>query len=257
MKKMSKLFGVLLAVLALTGCANMTDDGTSNGLEILCTSRDSIYLFWEPVEGATEYVLNTTTTEQKWEPLVMEKEGVEFITDDGETMCGTNVGSYDILYDQIYKISITAKNNKKRVGSSVSGKFAVTYVEPADNHLTAVRNDDNIIVKWNNIDHGNGGKHQYGGLGIRYALYKQEGTIVIESGIKTFQPDEGYENGVLISKDFKPSSDYANQEFTYADTEIMADKSYRYFVIPYNDYNWVSDKKLTIKTDYSMVDWIE
>ena len=29
------------------------------------------------------------------------------------------------------------------------------------------------------------------------------------------------------------------------------------FVIPYNDYNWGSDKKLTIKTSYSMVDWIE
>ena len=44
---------------------------------------------------------------------------------------------------------------------------------------------------------------------------------------------------------------------TYVDKDIKQEKSYRYFVIPYNKYNWISDNALTIKTYYSLVDWIE
>lgn len=257
-KKITKLLLVLVASMVVTGCSFMAGVDAPEWLEIVTTSRTDLNLYWAPVDGATEYVVNTSAPGESWEPFKVEASKVEVVTDKGERVCYLNLSSTNISYDMLYTISVKAKGPSGIYGSSSEKvQFSITYVDTYNNHLSASRYEDNITVKWNNLDHGTGNKHQYGGLGIRYALYKQEGTIVIKSAMKAFQPDEGYEKGVLVSADFIPSSDYANEEFTYVDKDIKQEKSYRYFVIPYNKYNWISDNALTIKTYYSLVDWIE
>lgn len=251
------LLGILL--LALSGCSFMASVDSPQDFTIETTGRYDVRLYWKPVSGATEYVINTSAKGEKWEPFKINPSLVETVTDKGEPICFLKLESSSLSYDTIYTMTLKAKDSKGIYGAPVKNQFAFTYVDNYNNYLKASRYDDNITITWDNLVYkeSSGGKVTYGGPGIRYALFKQEGTITVKSAIKTFVPDEGQEDGVLISKDFIPVDEFKAETFTYIDKDIKAEKSYRYFVVPYNTYNWVSSGTLRIKGYYSNVDWIE